>query len=251
VATPRSVLPTVAGFAPELMTEPMPDSKDGTIAIDASLPERLKYLTAGKNVIAIGPGLSRNADTVKFIRVMVAASEALGTKPAIVIDADGLNAFEGAAKELSGKNRPLVITPHPGEMARLTGTAVASVQKDRLTVARNFAREHQCIVVLKGYRTVIAHPGGVTWINPTGNPGMATGGTGDVLTGMIAGMIAQFPVNITAAVNAAVFLHGLSGDVAREHFTEQALIATDMLNFIPDAIRRTRQWAGEKLLRIS
>lgn len=251
VATPRSLLHTVASFAPELMTEPLPETQEGTIAVDQNLPDRLKQLTAGKNVIAIGPGISRNAETVKFARVLVAATEALGSKPPIIIDADGLNAFEGADKELSGRNRPLVITPHPGEMSRLAGVSVAEVQKDRLGVARKFAREHQCIVVLKGYRTVVAHPSGTAWINPTGNPGMATGGTGDVLTGMIVGMIAQFPSNIAAAVNAAVFLHGLSGDVAREHFTEQALIATDMLNFVPDAIKRTRLWAGEKLLRIS
>jgi ADP-dependent NAD(P)H-hydrate dehydratase / NAD(P)H-hydrate epimerase len=251
VATSRSALPMVASFAPEIMTDPLPETIEGTIGFGPTLPETLKRLTERKNVIAIGPGVSRNAETVKFIRVVVSATEALGSKPPLIIDADALNAFEGVANELNGRNRPLVITPHPGEMARLTGLSVSAVQQDRLRVARNFAREHQCIVVLKGFRTIIAQPSGVAWINPTGNPGMATGGTGDVLTGMIVGFIAQFPSNITAAVNTAVFLHGLAGDIAREKFTEQALIASDLLNFVPDAIKRTRQWAAEKLLRVS
>jgi NAD(P)H-hydrate epimerase len=241
----------VANFAPEIMTEPLPETSEGTIGFGPTLPETLKRLTERKNVIAIGPGVSRNPETVKFVRVVVSATEALGSKPPLVIDADGLNAFEGVAGELNGRNRPLVVTPHPGEMARLTGLSVSVVQQDRLTVARTFAREHQCIVVLKGFRTIIAHPGGTAWINPTGNPGMATGGTGDVLTGMIVGFIAQFPSSITAAVNTAVFLHGLAGDIAREKFTEQALIASDLLNFVPDAIKRTRHWAAEKLLRVS
>lgn len=251
VATSRSALSTVAGFAPELMTEPLAETAEGTIAFSPKLPERLKQLFENKNVVAIGPGVSRHSETVKFVRVTVGATAALSTKPTLVLDADGLNAFEGAAAELNGSDRALVLTPHPGEMSRLTGVSVADIQRDRLGIARRFACEHHCIVVLKGYRTIVAMPDGQAWVNPTGNPGMATGGTGDVLTGMVVGFLAQFPEQAGAAVNAAVFLHGLAGDIAREHFTEQALIATDLLNFLPDAIRRTSQWAGEKLLRIS
>ena len=129
----------------------------------------------------------------------------------IVLDADGLNAFEGRATELKKKAGSIVITPHPGEMARLTGSTIPAVQHDRLNVARTFARDHRLIVVLKGHRTLIAQPDGTAWVNTTGNPGMATGGTGDILTGMVAGLIAQNPDRIVEAVIAAVHLHGLGG----------------------------------------
>src|SRR5208282_3200761 len=127
----------------------------------------------------------------------------------IVVDADGLNAFEGAADKLNGRGRTLVITPHPGEMSRLTGLSIPEIQANRLEVARTFAREHELIVVLKGHRTLIAGPtiaasDGAVWVNPTGNPGMATGGTGDILTGMIAGLIAQHPQHALVATALAV-----------------------------------------------
>ena len=149
------------------------------------------------------------------------------------MDADGLNAFEGRSDELSGKGRTLVITPHPGEMARLAGCTVADVQKDRSGMARKFAREHELIVVLKGHRTLVVRPDGEAWVNTTGNPGMATGGTGDILTGMVAGMIAQNPEQALFAVLAAVHLHGLAGDVMRERVGEHSLVATDLLRGLP------------------
>ena len=161
----------------------------------------------------------------------------------IVLDADGLNAFEDRAAELKEKAGVLVITPHPGEMARLTGLTIAAVQRDRLNVARSFAREHQLIVVLKGNRTLIAQPDGKVWVNTTGNPGMATGGTGDILTGMVAGLIAQNPGRIAEAVIAAVHLHGLAGDVARESMGEHSMVATDLLTALPEAFRRTQHAA--------
>jgi NAD(P)H-hydrate epimerase len=159
----------------------------------------------------------------------------------MVLDADGLNAFEDRAAELKKKAGALVITPHPGEMARLTGLTIAAVQRDRLNVARGFAREHQLIVVLKGHRTLVAQPDGIVWVNTTGNPGMATGGTGDILTGMVAGLIAQNPERMVEAVIAAVHLHGLAGDVACETMGEHSLVATDLLRALPEAFRRTRQ----------
>jgi NAD(P)H-hydrate epimerase len=168
----------------------------------------------------------------------------------IVLDADGLNAFEGQAEDLGKSPGTLVITPHPGEMARLMGSTIPAVQHDRINVARNFATEHQLIVVLKGHRTLIAQPDGKVWVNTTGNPGMATGGTGDILTGMIAGMIAQNPDRVVDAVIAAVHLHGLAGDVARESMGEQSLVATDLLTALPEAFRRTRKTALEPLLAI-
>jgi ADP-dependent NAD(P)H-hydrate dehydratase / NAD(P)H-hydrate epimerase len=171
-------------------------------------------------------------------------------KNPIVLDADGLNAFEGRAGELNGRGRTIVITPHPGEMARLAGCSTADVQKDRLNIARNFAREHQLTVVLKGDRTLIAEPGGEVWVNTTGNPGMATGGTGDILTGMVAGFVAQNPNRVLEAVCAAVHLHGLAGDVACESIGEHSLVATDLLAGLPEAIRRTQDAARVAITRI-
>ena len=196
-------------------------------------------------MLAVGPGISRNQETAKLVRSLVSKSEI-----PMVLDADGLNAFEGHAEELNGKARSLVITPHPGEMARLVGSSVAAVQRDRLNVARTFAREHGVIVVLKGHRTVIAEPDGVVWVNTTGNPGMATGRTGDILTGMVAGLIAQNRERITEAVIAAVHLHGLAGDVACETMGEQSLVATDILTALPEAFRRVQKAAQEKFVRV-
>ena len=242
VATPRSVLGTVAGFHPELMTEPLPETDAGTISTSAL--DRLKELAKGKSVLAIGPGTSRDPQTAELVRALVA-----GLDVSMVVDADGLNAFEGRTDELKGNGRTLVITPHPGEMARLAGCTIADVQKDRLGVARKFAREHELIVVLKGHRTLVVQPDGEAWVNTTGNPGMATGGTGDILTGMVAGMIAQHSKDAFSAVLAAVHLHGLAGDVMRERVGEHSLVATDLLTGLPEAFRRTREMAKEKLVR--
>jgi NAD(P)H-hydrate epimerase len=134
-------------------------------------------------------------------------------------------------------------------MARLAGSSIADVQKDRLGAARKFAREHELIVVLKGHRTLVAQPDGEAWVNTTGNPGMATGGTGDILTGIVAGMIAQHPKEAVRAVLAAVHLHGLAGDMIREKVGEHSLVATDLLQGLPEAFRRTEEMAREKLVR--
>lgn len=222
VATPRSVLPQVAGFAPELMTEPLAETETGTIA--AGQYGRVEAAMKAATVVAIGPGISRNPETVQFIHNAVA-----GCKLPLIVDADGLNAFEGCAEKLNGSKRPLVVTPHPGEMSRLTGLSTKDIQQDRIGVARKFATAHECIVVLKGHRTLVAEPDGHVWVNMTGNPGMATGGTGDVLTGFIAGMVAQFPNEMVKAVCAAVWLHGHAGDRAAASGSEQALTATDLL----------------------
>jgi len=243
VATAKSVLATVAGFHPEVMTEALPETPRGTIALRALTP--LRKLAEGKTVLAIGPGISRNSETARLVRSLLKKH---GTP--IVLDADGLNAFEGRAKELNGKLGPLVLTPHPGEMARLTGMTVAAVQHDRINVARKFAREHQLILVLKGHRTLVAAPNGEIWVNTTGNPGMATGGTGDILTGMVAGFLAQNPHSILEAVIAAVHLHGLAGDVARDSMGEHSLVATDLVRALPEAFRRVRSAAAEPVTRI-
>ena len=239
VATAKSVLATVAGFHPELMTEPLPETAAGTIATEAGL--RIEDLVKNMTVLAIGPGISRDPHTTTLVRSLVAHH-----KIPMVVDADGLNAFEGHNQEMNGAGRTLVITPHPGEMARLAGCSTAEVQRNRFGVARQFAREHELTVVLKGHRTLVVQPDGEIWVNTTGNPGMSTGGTGDILTGMVAAMIAQAPKRVTLAVCAAVHLHGLAGDVMRETLGEHSMVATDLLLGLPAAFERTRKNAREK-----
>jgi len=207
---------------------------------------KLDALVEGKSVMALGPGFSRHTEAAQFARSLAD----MHSLP-LVIDADGLNAFEGFPQQLEGRRRPLVLTPHPGEMARLTGLSTGDVQKDRVAVARKLAAERHAIVVLKGHRTVIAQPDGPAWINPTGNAGMATGGTGDVLTGMIAGFLAQQPKDVLGAAQAGVYLHGLAGDIARDLVGEHSLVATDILAMLPLAFERVRQRAREKLVLIS
>lgn len=249
VATPGSALPTVASFHPELMTEPLAETDAGTIS-SASL-KAFEQIAARKTVLAIGPGISRDPSTEEFVHTVVQRSET-----PIVLDADGLNAFEGKANDFkrranAGANQTtLVLTPHPGEMSRLTGLSIAAIQRDRINVARNFAQEHNLILVLKGDRTIIANPQGQAWVNTTGNPGMATGGTGDILTGMVAGMLAQNPKHAFEAVLAAVYLHGLAGDIARETMGEHSLVATDLIAELPEAFRRVRAEAAEQWTKI-
>jgi ADP-dependent NAD(P)H-hydrate dehydratase / NAD(P)H-hydrate epimerase len=243
VASPRSTLGTVAGCHPELMTEPLSETDAGSIAKEAL--EQFNRIAENKTVLAIGPGISRHPSTADFVRDVVSKS-----RTPIVLDADGLNAFEVQTNLLNGSERTLVLTPHPGEMARLTGLGTAAIQRDRVNVARSFARDHALILVLKGDRTIIANPEGEAWVNTTGNPGMATGGTGDILTGIVAGMIAQNPRHVFLAVLAAVYLHGLAGDIAEESMGEHSLVATDLIRALPEAFRRFRAQAAEKWVKI-
>ncbi len=243
VAAPRSVLGVIAGYHPELMTEPLEETAAGTVAIHAL--KAFEQIADRKTPLAIGPGISRHPETAEFVRKIVLQS----TTP-IVLDADGLNAFEGKAHELDGRARTLVLTPHPGEMARLTGLNTSAIQRDRINVARSFARDHGLILVLKGDRTVVAQPDGEVWVNPTGNPGMATGGTGDILTGIVAGMLAQNPRREFEAVLTAVYLHGLAGDIARERLGEHSLVATDLVNALPEAFSRVRSEAAAQWVTI-
>jgi ADP-dependent NAD(P)H-hydrate dehydratase / NAD(P)H-hydrate epimerase len=177
-------------------------------------------------VMAVGPGLGERRDIVPKLMK--------DTGVPMVIDADGLNAIAGT--DFHGRGVETVLTPHPGEMARLLGIERVS-ESDRLKVARTFAQERNVCLVLKGYRTLIALPDGNVWINTSGSPAMATGGTGDILTGMISGLVAQFPNEIDTAVRAAVWLHGRAGQLGAEELTEQSLIATDLLQYLPKAIR--------------
>jgi NAD(P)H-hydrate epimerase len=152
----------------------------------------------------------------------------------MVVDADALNALAGSPWAGAGKFR--VLTPHPGEMARLCGTTIAKISADRLGAARGLATARQVTVVLKGERTLIAFPDGRVWINPTGTPAMGTGGTGDILTGLIAGFLGQFPKDRDYAVAAAVYAHGLSGELGAAALTEKCLVATDLLRYLPAAL---------------
>ena len=239
VATPKSVLPTVAGFHPEVMTEPLEETEIGSISMRALGYGHVDALVKGKTMLVVGPGISRHKETSEFVRNVVSKFDL-----PMVLDADGLNAFEGQVGKLKKENRTLVLTPHPGEMSRLTGLSIAEIQADRVTIARKFATENHVILILKGHRTLVAEPNGLVWVNTTGNAGMATGGTGDILTGMISGFMAQHPKETTLAVLAGVYLHGLAGDVARESMGEHSLIATDLLKALPEAFRRARKTAN-------
>ncbi len=238
VATPKSVLPAVAGFAPELMTTPLAESNAGAMAVSAD-EAAIKSLLENKTVIAIGPGISREHEAEQSVQAIVARA-----KVPVVIDADGLNAFEGKAQLLNGAQRPLVLTPHPKEMSRLSGISVEKIESNRVEVARSFAAEHKLILVLKGHRTLVADPLGTVWVNVTGNPGMAKGGSGDVLTGIIAGFIAQSPDHLLNAVLAAVYVHGLSGDFAAGSLGERSILAGDLVAQIPEAIQASDEFSN-------
>jgi NAD(P)H-hydrate epimerase len=222
VASPESAVPAIAVHTPELMTEPLAETPHGTIALNADLD----HLVQGKTVIAMGPGLGRDP----MIAELVVGLNATCTQP-MVLDADALVGRMAAPPQMLR-----VVTPHPGEMARLMEKSIAEVQKDRVVTVRNFATWHRMIVVLKGHRTVIGFPDGSVWVNPTGTPAMGTGGTGDVLTGLIAGFLAQFPKQPEEAVGAAVYLHGLAGELAAKETGEKGFIATDLLKYLPKAM---------------
>jgi NAD(P)H-hydrate epimerase len=231
-AVPDSIVNLVAKIAPELMLAPMTESAEGAVDLANLEPDRLATLTKKISVLAIGPGLSTKDDASEFARQFVAKT----TLP-IVIDADALNAFAGRTDLLNGEGRTMVLTPHPGEMARLTGLTVKQVESDRLNLASDFAVKHRLTLVLKGWRTLVAHPDGSIAVNTSGNPSMAKGGSGDILTGIVAAMLAQFPDRVAEAVEAAVYLHGLAGDFAAHAMDEHTVLATDTVAHLSDAFR--------------
>jgi hydroxyethylthiazole kinase-like uncharacterized protein yjeF len=232
-AVPEPVLPLVAMPNPEVMTEPLPATETGSISLRALEYERFNGIAKGKSVIGIGPGLTAQTETVQFVRTVVGKYLDIP----IVLDADGLNAFAGRAAELKAARKMLAVTPHPGEMARLVGSDTKQIQSRRLEIAREAAAGWNAFVILKGYQTVVAAPDGRAWINSTGNAGMATGGTGDVLTGMLSGLIAQYGPG-AAALCFGVYLHGLAGDIAYEDSGEAPLMATDLIRAIPRAYQK-------------
>jgi NAD(P)H-hydrate epimerase len=227
VATPRSALPILAAMGAEYMTEPLEETAAGTVEFAAL--DRVLDLKA--DVIAVGPGLGLDPSTAAFVQGLV---ERAGVP--LIVDADGLNAFAGDADRLTGRDGvDVIVTPHPGELARLLNVSVEAVQHDRLACARDFAAGHRAHVVLKGHRTIVAGPDNRAFVNLTGNAGMATGGTGDLLTGMIAAWFAQL-LDAEAACKLAVYLHGTAGDLAEADEGEVALVATDIANHLGDAV---------------
>jgi len=272
VACPSSVQPTIASFAPEIMTEALPETSAGTLALEAL--EHIEKLLPRKDVVVLGPGLSRNTETDDLVRQLLTK---IAPETKIVLDADGLNAFAGHSEALHARCL-LILTPHPGEMSRLTGLPISESHTDRIRIARQVAKDHGAIVVLKGHRTVTASPSGQVWINMTGNPGMAKGGSGDVLSGIIAACHTQrqggFMMRSSFEshkrmmdlmrrrdegdeeagreleeisrknifdmfglfTSAAVCLHGLAGDAARDLYGEAYMVATDIVKCIGEAI---------------
>ena len=218
----------------EVMTERLCDD-DEPLAIDWAGAEAL---LRGKSAVALGPGIPRGDGMAAFVARLVRECPL-----PMVIDADGLNHLAADATPLRGARAPRVLTPHPGEMARLCGLTTAEVQADRLGTARTFAAAHGAVVCLKGARTVVAAPDGRAWINPTGNPGLASGGTGDVLCGMLGAFLAQ-GLDAADAARLAVFVHGRAGDLAAATRGEAGLIAGDLLEALPDVMRPWEQHAS-------
>jgi ADP-dependent NAD(P)H-hydrate dehydratase / NAD(P)H-hydrate epimerase len=231
-AVPARLQTAFVRGAMEAMTEGLPETADGTLAERGI--DRLLGLLEGKRAVAVGPGLTTHPETAKLVRELV-----LRARVPVVLDADGINAFAGSAGLLSGARRPLVLTPHPGEMGRLLGLTTEQVLDRRVDLARDFSRSHRCHLVLKGHRTLIATPSGKVHVNPTGNAGMATGGSGDVLTGLLAGLMAQ-GIDFEGAILLGVYLHGLAGDLAAADVGQMPMLARDILSRIPRALARLR-----------
>jgi NAD(P)H-hydrate epimerase len=276
IACPESVQPTIASFAPEIMTEALPETENGTLALSAL--DRVEKLLQEKGAVVLGPGLSRHEETDELVHQLLPK---MG-ETRLVLDADGLNAFATCPDKLRSEGL-LILTPHPGEMARLTGEPIAEGHKGRIELARKVAKQHQAIVVLKGHRTVIASPSGAVWINTSGNPGMAKGGSGDVLSGIIAASQTQmqhgFGVRtspekakrtqelmqrrdqgdieagkeleemgrdsayymLTMFTACAVYLHGISGDAARELYGETSMVATNIIHCLGEVLDVARK----------
>ena len=226
IACPESALDAIAAHSPELMTEPLPAKAGPAI-------ERIRELAETRTLVAIGPGIGTGDATKEIVLSLFNTLE----KP-MAIDADALNCLAGKSWKAGEHLR--VLTPHPGEMSRLANRSISEIQADRIAAARAFAAERNVTVVLKGEGTVIGFPDGRVWINPTGSPAMATGGTGDILTGMTAGLLGQFPRDADTAIAGAVYLHGLAGEIAARHLMEQPVIATDLLRYLGEGIRAIR-----------
>ncbi len=227
VGCPKTVLPIIAGAVIEATGMPLPDvGKKGHLAL-RGLGE-IRAAVKEHDAVIIGPGLGQHHETFELIRRLVVSTE----KP-VIVDADGINALSGHVEMLADIKAPVVLTPHPGEFKRLTGITVSDDIHERIKVAREFATKYTVILVLKGSPTIIADEEGGCYINQTGNNGMATGGSGDVLSGLIGSFMAQGIEPLDAAL-CGVYAHGLAGDIAASELTERAIIAGDLVDFLPE-----------------
>ena len=225
LAIPKSLNAIMEVKLTEVMTEPLPETPKQTLSLRAF--SSILRLCENKKAVIIGPGIGTFKETQSLILKLIKTLNL-----PIILDADGLTALATQPKTLPTTNRSLILTPHPGEMAKLIRSTPKDVQEDRISISRNFAQSHHVHLVLKGHRSLIATPKGEVFINPTGNPGMASGGTGDVLTGMIGGLICQ-GFDILPSLQMAVYLHGLAGDEMAQELGEKSLIARDIIEKIP------------------
>ncbi|MFQ6112085.1 MAG: NAD(P)H-hydrate dehydratase, partial [Nitrospinota bacterium] len=225
---PASLNTLASAGALEAMTLPLPETEEATLDLSALGP--ITEASERVQVLVLGPGLTTHPSTVALVHRLVQESPL-----PMVIDADGLNALAQKMEILSGRGAPTLLTPHPGEMARLMGLSTREVQRERVGVTQGLARERSVYVALKGARTVIAEPGGRAWINPTGNSGMASAGMGDVLTGAVAGLLAQGMEPLEALLS-GVYLHGLAGDLASETLGRRGYLASDVIAALPQAL---------------
>jgi ADP-dependent NAD(P)H-hydrate dehydratase / NAD(P)H-hydrate epimerase len=233
VGTPASLNNILEIKLTEAMTAPLPETTDGTLSIRAK--DRILRLAEGKSAIAIGPGLSTNPETTRLVREIATECDL-----PMVIDADGLNALAEAPEVFNKLNGKKILTPHPGEMGRLTGIKGKDIQLDRIGTAVRFIEQYKCCLVLKGARTVISAPGEKVYLNPTGNPALSSGGSGDVLTGIISGLLTRGTPAIKAAV-AGAYLHGLAADLLAEKMGEEGILASELLDVIPGIMETLRK----------
>lgn len=236
---PKSLVPAVIGNCPEIMTLPLPETEEG--AISRAAFKDIKDFLERANVLLIGPGLSRNLQTQELIRRTI-----LESRIQTLIDADGINAWIGFMDKFKvgvsclsvSRNNLRIITPHPGEIARLLDIKPKNIQGRRKEIAKKFAEEYNVIVVLKGFLTIVASPFGSLYVNKTGNSGMSTAGSGDVLDGIIAAFLSQGLPSFEAA-KLGVYIHGLAGDLAATEKTQMSLIASDIIEYLPQAIKKS------------
>jgi NAD(P)H-hydrate epimerase len=227
LGVPRSLHQLMARKLQEVIVVPLPETADGTVGADAF--DELRGRFSWADVVALGPGLGRNSETDSLVCQLLA-----GSQTPVIVDADALTSVGSRTSVLSRRNGETALTPHAGELSRLTGAPAAAIEATRVESARNAARRFRSVVVLKGSPTATAAPKGEVFLNPTGNPGMATIGSGDVLTGLLAGLRSQ-GMNLLEAAWSAAYLHGLAGDLGAARFGMRSLVASDLVEALPSA----------------
>ncbi len=235
LATPRSIAPFIANKGSEIVFLPQEETESGSLAL--SNLDRLLETASDMEMVVLGPGVSLDEETQQLVREIAARVE----KP-LLVDGDGLTAIASQREAIERRKAPTVLTPHPGEMARLTGLSVGEVLANRVDVLQDAAKSWNAVIVLKGAHSLIGYPDGRVFVNLSGNPGMATAGSGDVLTGTIAAMFGAHKFDLPEATRMGVFMHGLAGDLAADEIGEDGLVAGDILNYLPDALEHFREY---------